>query len=184
MSRSDVIADVAAKLGTPADLLDSLIRFESGYDPQAKNKLSSARGLIQIIDSSARELGFLNSADAVAQFPDFESQMYHVVYPYLRRKKSLGPLDTEQRLYMAVFYPAYMNVPLDTLFPASVQKVNPGISTPRDYINYVRRKIGVAALASKSIPVLIVALGTGWIVWRLLSKKPLIPRKLILWLKR
>lgn len=48
----------ARKLGVSADSLHRLISFESGWDPQARNKYSGARGLIQFMPSTARSMGF------------------------------------------------------------------------------------------------------------------------------
>ena len=173
MSRTSVIADVAQKIGTSAQWLDNLIRFESGYNTMAKNPNSSARGLIQLTDAPARELGFEDSLDAVTKFSDFEAQMYHVVMPYLQTRG--GNLDTEQALYMAVFYPAYMTVDPLTPFPAAIQAKNiiggKPIRTPLDYINLVRKRAGAALLSPKSLPVLLAAIGTGVLVWYLLRQR-------------
>lgn len=116
--------------------LDALIAFETGgtFSPTIKNPNSSARGLIQIIDSSAQGIGYADSLDAVTQNPDFESQMENVVIPYLA---PYAPFPTKQSLYMAVFYPAYRDAPLFKRFPYHVRKVNPGIVTVKDYINKV-----------------------------------------------
>lgn len=173
MSKAAVIADVARKVGTEPYLLDALINFETGgtYDPQIKNPYSSARGLIQITDSPARELGFRDSADAVTKFSDFHSQMYHVVLPYFQmQRRRHGPLDTRQRLYMSVFYPAYMDTSPHTEFPASVQKVNPGIVRVRDYIYFVNSRVNEGTLmlkkAAPALSAAMIALGiAGMIYW-------------------
>lgn len=171
MSRQSVIADVAGRLGTVAVWLDNLIRFESGYNTAAKNPNSSARGLIQLTDAPARELGFSDSLDAVTKFPGFEEQMYHVVMPYLQMQaQRSGSLDTEQALYMSVFYPSYMHVDPETQFPAAIQEKNKPIKTPLDYINLVRKRAGMALLSPKSLPVLLAAIGTGLLVWHLLRR--------------
>lgn len=150
--KRQIIAQAAADLGIyDGAWLWSLIAFESGFDPQARNSNSGARGLIQIMPTTARDM-FGMSADALIDaFPDFESQIKNVVVPYLSRYK---PFPTEQSLYMSVFYPAARNVPPDTTFRALYQKnaginweqkytifetQNPGIKTVRDYINYVKR---------------------------------------------
>lgn len=163
-----VIADVARRLGVPGSWLDGLINFETAgtYDPRIKNPYSSARGLIQITDARARDIGYNDSMDAVTRNPDFSSQMYNVVYPAL---KPYVPFENKQALYMAVFYPAYRDVPPDTAFPPNVRKVNPGIDTVQDYIDHVDRRIVLSALRlPKLIPVLILAaIGAGvWIASR------------------
>jgi hypothetical protein len=159
MSREQVIEDVALSLGVNPQWLDNLIFFETGgtYSTTIKNPYSSARGLIQIIDSSAKEIGYADSLDAVSRNPDFESQMKNVVYPYLKR---WGPFSTKQSLYMAVFYPKYRSVAPDTTFTDSIQKVNPGIKTVQDYINKVDR-VKVQKAVLKASPLIVAALVAG-----------------------
>jgi len=154
--RKDIIRDVARQIGTRAEWLDALINFETAgtYDPQIKNPHSSARGLIQFIDSTARsEFGVSDSLALVQKYPDFKSQMYNAVLPYL---KKYAPYPTKQKLYMAVFYPAYMNRPPSTVFPESVRKVNPGISTVQDYINYVDRRVKNPLIPKFAAPILLI----------------------------
>lgn len=117
-----------------AQWLYDLINFESGWDPQAKNPVSSARGLIQFIDSTARSLGATDSTTLVRLYPDRISQLQGPVYQYLSQ---YAPFLTKQSLAMSVFYPAYRNVDPDTAFPDSVIRVNPGIVTPRHYLDMV-----------------------------------------------
>ena len=152
IDKRQIVAQAAADLGiADGHWLYSLIAFESGFDPQARNSNSGARGLIQIMPATALDM-FGMSADAlIAAYPDFESQIKNVVVPYLAHYK---PFPTEQSLYMSVFYPAARNVPPDTTFRALYQKYagekwesryntfmvqNPGILTVKDYINYVKR---------------------------------------------
>lgn len=137
MTREQAINDVAARLGVPAQWLDALIRFESNYNPLAKNPLSSASGLIQFTDSTARSLGYGSATELVLSHPSFESQMAGPVLKYLSQFK---PFPTKQSLYMAVFYPRYRDVPQNTAFPDSVKKVNPGINVVGDYIAKVEKK--------------------------------------------
>lgn len=82
----------------------------------------------------------------VTQYPDRASQIRGPVYDYL---KTMMPFSSApQSLYMAVFYPAARNWPLNQQFPDSVQKVNPGIKTVQDYVNMVE------AASNRSRPVL------------------------------
>lgn len=164
-SQAATITDVALRLGTRPEWLDALINFETRgtYSPSIKNPLSSARGLIQVIDSTARsDFGVADSLTLVTMYPDFDSQMENVVYPYLAK---YAPFGTKQELYMAVFYPAYRSVDPQTEFPASVQAVNPGIRKVQDYIDFVDAKIKTGELRiSKVIPVLAIV-GTGIIAY-------------------
>lgn len=134
-AEQQVLFEVSRGLGIQdAQWLYDLINFESGWNPQAKNPLSSARGLIQFVDSTARGLGLEDSADLVSKYPDRISQLRGPVYNYL---SAYTPFTTKQSLTMSVFYPAYRSVDPDTVFPDSVLRVNPGINTPADYMNFV-----------------------------------------------
>jgi len=144
--RKQKIEEVAQRLGVSPVWLDALINFETAgtYSPTVKNPTSSARGLIQVIDSTAQsDFGVSDSLELVNQYPTFESQMENVVYPYLEKYM---PFSGKQSLYMAVFYPAYRNVPAHKAFPEHVRAANPGIDSPRDYIDFVERRINRAAL--------------------------------------
>ncbi len=133
---------IAARLGViPADLYQ-LIQFESGWNPKAKNPRSSARGLLQWTDSTSKDLGYKSSLDLVKKNPSVLDQLA-IVERYLSKYK---PFTGKQSLFMAVFYPAARNWSPSQPFPANVQKVNPGIRTPGDYIAFVERR-AVAALA-------------------------------------
>lgn len=145
------IIEVATIIGTEPRWLDALINFETAgtYDPFKNNPNSSALGLIQIINSSAQEIGYLDSADAVKSNPDFDSQMDNVVLPYfLLWKKRLGisAYDTQQKLYMTVFYPSAVTWDINKEFPDSIKTVNPGINKPQDYINFVNARIKESAM--------------------------------------
>lgn len=135
--RSAIIVDVANRLNVNPAWLDNLIKFESNYKPKAANPYSTAKGLIQFIDSTARDLGFKSSLDLVTKLPGFREQMYGAVLPYLQK---YAPFPTKQSLYMAVFYPRARKWPLMSQFPDSVQAVNPGIKTVGDYVRKVEGK--------------------------------------------
>lgn len=128
--------DMAVRLGVSYSDLFSLINFESGFNPLAKNPNSSARGLIQFIDSTAQSLGFTDSLDLVTKNPTIQKQL-PIVEKYLMQ---FYPFDGKQSLYLAVFYPKYRYVSPETQFPDSVKKANPGINTPADYVAFVERK--------------------------------------------
>lgn len=137
---------LAINLQVPPGWLYNLMKFETAgtFNPQIKNPNSSARGMIQFIDKTARSLGYRDSLDLVNKHPTQESQILGPVYQYLKQFK---PFLNEQSLYMSVFYPAARQWPGNKEFPDHVQKVNPGIKTPRDYVNMVRRKAGAAGAA-------------------------------------
>lgn len=119
------------------DFFYKLIEFESGNNPLAKNPRSSARGLIQFLDSTAKELGYANSLDLVSKHPSYESQLKGPVLAYMKRYR---PYKNKYDIAMAVFYPKYIGKSPDTQFPDNVKSANPGINTPRDYVSYVEKK--------------------------------------------
>lgn len=162
----DKISAVARRLSIPPEWLQALIDFETGgtFSPEIKNPNSSARGLIQLTDGAAVDLGFASSFDAVQRYPDFDSQMDGIVYPYLAR---YAPFNDKQSLYMAVFYPAYRTASPDTVFSETIRAVNPGIDTVSDYINFVDRRIKEPILAYPkrlALP-LILFIGAGLYYW-------------------
>ncbi len=160
---SDLAAEIVRVAGVvgahPFDLAN-LIGFETAYtfDPKIENGGCVARfgprsgrcavGLIQFMPATAAEvLGWSPEGDTgkytdgqklqafarMAAKTDVQQMAY--VESYLRQwARSKGPLNTPYRLYMAVFYPAAINTDPDASFPADVQAWNPGISTPRDYV--------------------------------------------------
>jgi hypothetical protein len=148
LSGKDLVAirEVAASLGVNASSLLALIRFETGgtFEPKIKNPSSSARGLIQFMDLTAKSLGYNDSLDLVNQNPTFEGQLRGPVKKFLQaRLKGFKAPIGDQKLFMAVFYPAYMEAPTNKAFPDSVQRANPGIKTPGDYIQKLYAKSGL-----------------------------------------
>lgn len=136
-SYADEIERVSNKLGIHPSWLANVINFESGGNPQARNPYSSATGLIQFITSTAARLG--TSVDALYQMTGRQQMAY--VEKYF--SAYAGKLRSQEDVYMAVFYPKAIGNP-DYPFPASVTAVNPGISTPRDYVTMANRKAKIA----------------------------------------
>ena len=156
-SELKALSDVSQSLGISKDILWNLIQFESKWNPHAKNPNSSARGLIQFTDATARNLGYKDSLDLVTKNNSIESQLYFPVLQYLSKFK---PFTTKQSLYMSVFYPVARQWPLNKAFPDTVQKSNPGIKTVQDYVNKVER------IAQKAItPGLLALIGLGILIF-------------------
>jgi hypothetical protein len=174
--RMTKITEIAERLGVAdPSWLWSLIMLESGMDPLKKNPRSSARGLIQIMDATARDVFKMpDSLTLINQYPDFYSQMDNVVYPYLKR---YAGYPTKQSLYMAVFFPVARFVPPDTSFNylyeshaiggeqwpeklAQFHAQNPGIDTVQDYIDRADNSFrGAVAAAGAGLTGLAVAIG-------------------------
>lgn len=132
-----LLISLSEEINVPYEWLYNLIQFESGFNPGAENPVSSAKGLLQFIDSTAVQLGYKDSLDLIQKHPTVESQLVSPVRTYLL---SQAPFPTKQSLYMAVFYPAYKYVEPERVFPKRVQDSNPGIKTPADYIEKVDSK--------------------------------------------
>lgn len=147
--QAQALVDVANAIRTEPQWLYELINFESGHNPQAKNPNSSARGLIQFMDSTAKELGYKGSDDLIARHAKYEDQLRGPVLEYFKRRRP--PFFTRQALYMAVFFPIARSVPPETTFKELYEKYpketggpdrflkfkaqNPGIVTVNDYVN-------------------------------------------------
>jgi len=143
-----ILDAIAMQLQVDTDDLFKLIKFESKWNPQAKNPFSSARGLIQFTDSTARALGFENSLDLVNKNPTISDQL-PIVKRYLDQFK---PFANKQELYLSVFYPKWRKFKPSTPFPASVIRVNPGINVIADYVNKVE---GIAGNALATIAMIV-----------------------------
>ena len=102
------VADVAAvKIGTILDALLAVMKFEGDFNPAARNASSQASGLIQFLPSTARSLG--TTVDALVKM-SFTEQLPYVVHYFSWWKTKL---DTVERLYCAVFWPAAIDKPDD-----------------------------------------------------------------------
>ncbi len=140
-----VLRTVAGNLGVAPAWLEGVINFETAgtWDPQIKNPLSSARGLIQFLDSTAVDLGYLSAFDLVAKHPTIQSQLLGPVTAYFKKH---GPYRDQQDFEFSVFLPKYRRAPLDIVIysedPAKLQKfraANPGIKTVGDYHSKLKR---------------------------------------------
>jgi len=149
--------EVSAKLGmNNPKWLEYLIQYETGgtFNPLEKNPLSSARGLIQFMNSTAKNMGYRDSLDLVEKHPEFISQLKGPVYEYL---KPYAPYKSEYELNMAVFFPAARKYSPSTSFESiyrdlyggdwrkhysRFQAGNPGINSPQDYMDRVKKNTG------------------------------------------
>lgn len=133
----DLLKSISFSLGVNYNDLYKLIDFESGWNPQAKNPFSTAKGLIQFTNSTAKDLGFVDSSDLIKKNQSIVDQL-QIVYKYLSRYK---PFKNKQSLYMAVYYPAAMNWDRFKQFPDSTYLGNYNIKTPQNYIDLVDKNI-------------------------------------------
>lgn len=93
------VIDLSKRLGINPNWVMAVMHFESRFKPTAKNPYSSATGLIQFIESTAKGLG--TSTAQLYQMTAVE-QLYYVE-KYLNQYRS--HLRDFVSVYLAVFYP-------------------------------------------------------------------------------
>jgi hypothetical protein len=158
-SERAALDEVSAALGVDPRWLDVLINFESGWNTRATNAISGARGLIQFLPSTAASLGYGDADLLVETYPDIESQLRGPVLKYLSQFK---PFTSDYDLFMSVFYPKARTQPPSAQFPDSVQRANPGLHTPQDYVDLVYKHAGIerAAVVGGSVVVALLLAGS------------------------
>ena len=98
------INSISEKFGFSPDSLLTAIENESNFDVKAKNPNSSATGLIQFMDSTAKDLNFDHSSLVTMN----ELGQLDLVEKYFDRNHKKGAQP-----YMTIALPAYGNKPLD-----------------------------------------------------------------------
>ena len=95
------VIDISQKLKIKPDYLIACIAFESAetFSPSVRNPNSSAVGLIQFLESTAKDLG--TSTKELAQMTALEQLDY--VEKYF--KSYSGKLTSVEDVYMVIFYP-------------------------------------------------------------------------------
>lgn len=143
-SYADEIVRVSGVIGIKPSWLANVINFESrGGDPQAVNtfgtKPTYATGLIQFMPSTARGLG--TTREELYGMSGREQMKWVEKYFMPWR----GRLDSQEDVYMVVFYPVAIGKPDNWTFPPAVEKSNPGIRTPADYARMANRNARLSA---------------------------------------
>jgi hypothetical protein len=143
---------ICQKYSIPFEWLCNLINFESAktFSPSVKNPTSSASGLIQFMETTAKGLGTTTSA---LRSMTFQQQLVYVdkyiwennvIFKKIKDgngriiSKKAPENYTEADLYMMIFYPKFVGKPLNTRFPSWVTNSNPGIYTKEDYFKLAR----------------------------------------------
>lgn len=134
---SDALDYVASQLGIQKQWLINQIYLESGFNPLIKNPVSSARGLVQFMDATAKGMGYSGgSAEIIQKFPDIVSQLKTPVLNYYRK---MMPFEDEIAFYGSTFYPAWRHEgSRDKVFSALIQAKNGGIKSVRQYADFVK----------------------------------------------
>jgi hypothetical protein len=159
-SQTNALNTLAVNLGANPDWLWAIIQSESSWNPLAANPSTSAQGLIQFMDATAKGLGYASSQDLIDQHPDVEGQLLGPVQAYLEKFK---PFPTFESVVGAVFYPANRYNPTKPL-PGAAMQANSGISSVQSYADLIRKRLGLAAVSASSI-VLGLAAFTGVFIW-------------------
>lgn len=135
------VIDIAKKLNTDPRFLMVVMNNESGLDSTAKNPTSSATGLIQFMEATAKELGTTTAQLRVMK--NYEQLDY--VYKYLNVYKN--KLASAADVYLAIFYPLALFKTDSFEFPSWVVKANKIFDTNKDgkltkleFKNYVNNK--------------------------------------------
>ena len=104
------VVKIAKKLNCNPNSLMALMNAESGISPTAKNSESSATGLIQFIESTAKDLG--TTTEKLGKM-SAEKQLKYVEKYLTKNKKEAGISDTQfvdaGTLYALVFLPGRAN---------------------------------------------------------------------------
>lgn len=105
----DELEAMASRLMLDPNGIAAVISQESRFNPQAVNPHSGATGLIQFMPSTAKKLG--TTVEALRQMTDLEQLMF--VERFF--KPFAGKLHSRGDYYMAVFMPAFLGKPRDTV---------------------------------------------------------------------
>jgi len=156
--------EAARQLGVPLSWLEAVVEIESRWNPKAKNPgtpghESSARGLIQWIDSTARGLGYKSSLDLIQKNPT-EGQQLALVVKTLSWAK---PFAGETEFYLSVFSPANRKKAWQELTPLE-KSMNPKIVHYADYVSFVVKKREQMEKKKKGLPSIIPVLLFGALI--------------------
>jgi len=144
------VISISEKLDILPESLMIVMNNESGVNPQAKNPTSTATGLIQFMEATAKGMGTTTQAlytmDGVSQL-DY-------VYKYLDVYKS--KMNDTADVYLAVFYPQALFEKGEWQFPLWAVKANPifdinkdGKLTKAEFKEYVNKKYAAYIPAQK-----------------------------------
>lgn len=128
---TDKLLEVADAVDADPYALANLIQFESGWNPQARNGVTGATGLIQFMPATARGLG--TSTGALAGMG--ARQQLDFVQRYLDQARKGRSLQDPAKLAMTVFYPVAVRWPRWAWFPWKVIRSNGWrVFSPEDYV--------------------------------------------------
>lgn len=167
------VIDIAAKLNTDPRFLMIVMNNESGLDSTAKNPNSSATGLIQFMEPTAKGLG-----TTTADLRTMENvKQLDYVYKYLKVYKS--KLVSAADVYLAIFFPLALYKSNTWEFPTWVVKANKIFDTNKDaklsvqeFKDYVNNKYSkyLTPQNNNNIPLIgILFIATTFILYKYLK---------------
>jgi len=119
-------------LSGPSNLM-ACMAFESDetFSPSVKSPLSSATGLIQFMDATAKSLG-TTTAELARMTPEQQLRWVFKYFDQYSRLKS--PNMRLSDIYMAILMPKYIGHPEDTIIIIDPKqyRVNSGLDTNKD----------------------------------------------------
>lgn len=137
----DKVISIAEKLDTLPEYLMIVMNNESGLNSSIKNPTSTATGLIQFMEPTAKGLG--TTTAALAAMTNVDQLDY--VYKYLKVYQS--KFYEVSDVYLAVFFPQALYESDDWNFPLWAVRANKifdvnkdGILTKKEFKNYVNVK--------------------------------------------
>lgn len=124
------VREIAARLETKPEYILAVMSFETGgtFSPSVRNNRSTATGLIQFLDSTARGLG--TTTNQLARMTSVEQLAF--VEKYFAPFK--GRLDTLEAVYTAVLSGSPRRNPTDILFARGTEayRLNSGLDFNRN----------------------------------------------------
>lgn len=116
--------------------LMACMAFETGerFTASVKNPKSSATGLIQFMDATAKDLG---TTTAKLAKMTAEDQLNYVFKYFEKMIKARGPIRSLEDCYMAILWPAAMGKPTEYKLwvkGSNTYAVNAGLDTNKDHV--------------------------------------------------
>jgi len=160
------VKKIATELDTNYLYLLAVMNKETAgtFSPSIKNPKSSATGLIQFVEQTAKDLGTTTAKLAKM------SQIKQLDYVYLYLKRFKGRLNTYADTYLAVFYPAAISKPDHWSFPNKIYSVNKALDVNKDgkiTIADFKKWIGVNKNTPEPKNNIIYFIGAGVLVYYL-----------------
>jgi len=135
------VISLSALLNIAPEWLMVVMNNESGLQHTAKNPFSTATGLIQFMEATAKGLGTTTAALKAMT----NVQQLDYVYKYLKPYK--GKMNDVSDVYLAVFFPLALFKDENYLFPAWAVNANKifdinkdGVLTKSEFRKYVNNK--------------------------------------------